>query len=160
MKFSPLVLFIASPRPSFNLYLRISFYLRNEGIFIFAREGFMTFIQTQLYYKTLFYLLLFSWSQFIPLIMCVFSFFPFYYVFILFLFFGFPFLYIICLSFLLFYTFPAFLFYFYFSHLIPYLFIYLFFPLFSYFILRFSLPSVVGFCSTILFNLVNKCRAY
>jgi hypothetical protein len=40
------------------------------------------------------------------------------------------------------------------------LFIYLFCPLFSYFILRFSLPSVIGFCKTVLFNLTNKCTAY
>jgi hypothetical protein len=111
VKFSRVVLFIASPRPASNLYLRISFFLRNEGIFIFAREGFMAFIQTQLYYKTLLYLLFFPLSQFIPLSMCVFfcSFLSTMSFFFL-SFFGSPFLYIICLLFLLFYTFPSFLF--------------------------------------------------
>jgi len=53
---------------------------------------------------------------------------------------------------------PSFLLYLFF--LFTPLFIYLFCPLFAYFILRFSLPSVVGLRSTILFNLANKCRAY
>jgi len=95
------------------------------------------------------------------LIMCVFSFFPFYCVFILsfILWFSCP---LYNLSFL-----PSFL---YFS-LLPFFF-FLFFPCNPLFIysfilsvvflcyLTFSLPSFVGFCSTIHFNLANKCRAY
>jgi len=59
IRFSRVVFFIASPRTLSEFIFMHLFFLRNEGIFIFSRKGFMAFIQTQLYYKTLLYLLFF-----------------------------------------------------------------------------------------------------